>query len=429
MLTDLGETLPRVKRYGQGRRASKPRLYVRVLARIVAGFRSTEDAAVDRTAVTLMEIGSTSTARFLWRFAHAGQDLAHEREVLAETTGGSRHATVFAPAGWPRGRSGWILLHGITVPGRHHDALRRMARSLSAAGHYAIAPEVATWCELKVDPDESLPAVHAGLAGLAARTDADMSRIGLIGFSVAGRWAFSVAAQEQPRLKAVAAMGGYWDIERTLAAMVVGEHDWDGQRYQYDPDPYGRWIMGANLLPLLRGDRFGSELDRTRTAEALQLLVRTAGQNGAMARTPVYDSLNASLREGLPATVRPVWDLLAPRSFEQAGDRPTARELARLMAAAAVERYPLLASTVGLEQLRLPLVLLHGRADRLIPFTESLRLAEHLPAAALRRVTITRLFGHTRSREARPPRNPVARAREVAEFTATIQALLAAVEE
>jgi dienelactone hydrolase len=304
-----------------------------------------------------------------------------------------------------------------------------MARSLSAAGHYAIAPEVATWCELKVDPDESLPAVHAGLAGLAARTDADMSRIGLIGFSVAGRWAFSVAAQEQPRLKAGAAMGGYWDIERTLAAMVVGEHDWDGQRYQYDPDPYGRWIMGANLLPLLRGDRFGSELDRTRTAEALQLLVRTAGQNGAMARTPVYDSLNASLREGLPATVRPVWDLLAPRSFEQAGDRPTARELARLMAAAAVERYPLLASTVGLEQLRLPLVLLHGRADRLIPFTESLRLAEHLPAAALRRVTITRLFGHTRSREARPPRNPVARAREVAEFTATIQALLAAVEE
>jgi len=83
----------------------------------------------------------------------------------------------------------------------------------------------------------------------------------------------------------------------------------------------------------------------------------------------------------------------------------------------------------GLDQLRLPLVLLHGRADLLIPFTESLRLAEHLPAAALHRVTITRLFGHTRSREARPPRNPVARAREFAGFAATIQALLAAVEE
>lgn len=376
-----------------------------------------------------MVFGSISTARFLWRFAHAPRDLAHEREVLVETADGSHNATVFAPNGWPRGRPGWILLHGITVPGRHHDALRLMARSLAAAGHYVIAPEVRPWRELRVDPGESLPAVHAGLAGLAARTDADMNRIGLIGFSVAGRWAFSVAAQEQPRLKAVAAMGGYWDIERTLVAMVVGEHDWDGQRYRYDPDPYGRWIMGANLLPLLQGDRFGSEPDRTRAAEALHRLVRTAGQNGAMARTRVYDSLNASLRAVLPATVRPVWDLLAPRSFEQVGDRQTARELARQMATAAVERYPLLTSTAGLEQLRLPLVLLHGRADRLIPFTESLRLAEHLPAAALRRVTITRLFGHTRSREARPPRNPLARARELVEFTATIQALLAAVEE
>jgi predicted esterase len=376
-----------------------------------------------------MEIGSTSTARFLWRFSHAGQDLAHEREVLVETAGGSRNATVFAPAGWPRGRPGWILLHGITVPGRHHDALRRMARSLAAAGHYVIAPEVTPWRELRVDPGESLPAVHAGLAGLAARTDADMNRIGLIGFSVAGRWAFSVAAQEQPRLKAVAAMGGYWDIERTLTAMVVGEHDWDGRRYRYDPDPYGRWIMGANLLPLLHGDRFGSEPDRARAADALHHLVRTAGQNSAMARTPVFDSLNASLREELPDNVRPVWDLLAPRSFEQVDDRPTARELARLMAAAAVERYPLLASIEGLDGLRLPLVLLHGRADRLIPFTETLRLAEHLPVAALRRVTITRLFGHTRSREARPPRNPVARGREFAGFAATIQALLAAVEE
>jgi len=376
-----------------------------------------------------MEIGSTSTARFLWRFAHAGQDLAHEREVLVETADGNRNATVFAPAGWPRGRPGWILLHGITVPGRHHDALRRMARSLAAAGHYVIAPEVAAWRELMVDPGESLPSVHAGLAGLAARTGADMNRIGLIGFSVAGRWAFSVAAQEQHRLKAVAAMGGYWDIERTLTAMVVGQHDWNGQRYRYDPDPYGRWIMGANLLPMLHGAAFGSGPDRVRAAEALHLLVQTAGQNGAFARTAVYDSLNASLREGLPETVHPVWDLLAPRSFEPVPDRPTARELARQMATAAVERYPLLASTEGLDGLRLPMVLLHGRADRLIPFTESLRLAQHLPASSLRRVTITRLFGHTRSREARPPRNPLARAREFAEFAATIQALLAAVEE
>jgi dienelactone hydrolase len=371
----------------------------------------------------------TSTARFLWRFAHTGQDLGHEREILIGTGGETRSATVFAPSGWPRGRPGWVLLHGITVPGRHHDALRRMARSLAAAGHYAIAPEVSAWRDLKVDPGETLPAVLAGLDGLAGQTGADRRRIGLIGFSVAGRWAFSVAAHEQARLKAVAAMGGYWDIERTLRAMVAGEHEWESQQYRYDPDPYGRWIMGANLLPMLHGDEFGSPLDRAQAGEALHLLVRTAGQNGAMARTTVYDALNASLRDRLPSGSWPVWDLLAPLSFARVADRAAARELATQMARAAVERYPLLASTAGLDDLRLPLLLLHGRADRLIPFTETLRLAQHLPQQEVRRVTVTRLFGHTRSREARPPRDPVARARELAEFAATVRSLLGAVEE
>ena len=370
----------------------------------------------------------TSTARFLWRFAHPGQDLVHERECLVESGHDRRNATIFAPAGWPRGRPGWVLLHGITVPGRHHDALRRMARSLTAAGHYAIAPEVPAWRNLKVDPGETLPAVLAGISGLAAQTPADRQRIGLIGFSVAGRWAFSAAAEEQARLRAVAAMGGYWDIERTLAAMVGGEHEWAGQRYRYDPDPYGRWIMGANLLPMLEGAEFGSPADRSQAAEALHLLVRTAGQNGAMARTAVYDSLNASLRAQLSPGAHHLWDLLAPRSFEKAAARQPAAELARQMARAAVDRYPLLASTTGLDELRLPLVLMHGRSDRLIPFTETLRLAQNLPPRAVQRVTITRLFGHTRSREARPPRDPAARARELGAFAGTIHSLLAAAE-
>lgn len=373
--------------------------------------------------------GTAASARFLWRFMRPGQDVTHEREVQIRVDGELRSATVFAPDGWPRRRPAWVLLHGITVPGRHHDALRRMARSLAAAGHYVIAPEVAAWRALRVDPNESFPAVRAGLAGLESETPADMGRVGLIGFSVAGRWAFNLGAQEPGRLRAIAAMGGYWDIERTLAAMVLGEHDWAGRAYRYDPDPYGRWIMGANLLPLIRDHRFGTDSERGRAAEALHRLVFTAGQNGAMAGSAVYDPLNQSLRSGLPSGAHPAWDILAPRSSEKVREKALARELVHLMALAAVERFPLLESTEGLDRLTLPLLLLHGRADRLIPFSETLRLADHLPPDALRRVTVTRLFGHTRSREARPPRNPIARGRELATFTATIAALLSAVEE
>lgn len=376
-----------------------------------------------------MRMSQVGTAKFLWRFARSAQDVAHEREVLVATGGEQRSATLFAPGGRPSRRPAWILLHGITVPGRHHDALRRMARSLAAAGHYAIAPEIPAWRALRVDPGETLPAVETGFAGLADHANADIERVGLIGFSVAGRWALSVAAGGTVRPKAVAAMGGYWDIERTLAAMVTGEHEWGGRRYRYDPDPYGRWIMGANLLPLLEDNTFGDAEAREQAAGALHMLASTAGQNGAMARSAVYNPLNRALRDQLPPAAHTAWDIVAPQSSEPAERGARARELTRLMARAAVSRYPMLSSTAGLESLDLPVVCLHGRADRLIPFTETLRLAENLPAVAVRRVTITRLFGHTRSREARPLRNPLTRGRAHAEFAETINTLLASLEQ
>lgn len=368
------------------------------------------------------------TARFLWRFNHDHQDPTHEREILL--TGGESPvgATLYAPSSWPRRRPAWILLHGITVPGRHHDALRKMARSLAASGHYAIAPEVPAWRALRVDPTVTGPTVRTAREALEATGFVDMERVGLLGFSVAARWALTLASESPGEFAAVAGMGGYWDIHRTLRAMVVGEHDWEGRAYRYRPDPYGRWIMGANLLPLINGGEFGGAGERTQAAASLRFLAETAGRNGAMAREPVYDTLNVSLRSELAQGARQAWDLLAPPSSRATGDREEARTLADQLASAAVERFPMLARTTGLDALRVPVVLLHGRSDRLIPFTETLRLAANLPPVALRRATITRLFGHTRSREARPPRNPVNRGRETAEFVGTISDLLASLE-
>jgi dienelactone hydrolase len=369
-----------------------------------------------------------AVARFLWRFTHAAQDAAHERELLIHDGGKLRPVTAFVPDGWPTGRPAWILLHGITVPGRHHDALRRMARSLAAAGHYAVVPEIESWRRLRVDPAAATRTIRATLAHLETMVPADSGRVGVMGFSVAGRWAITATAEFPNRVRAVASMGGYWDIERTIVAMITGEHEWQRRQYRYSPDPYGRWIMGANLLPLLTGERFGSHDERVQVAAGLRQLAETAGQNGAMAREPVYDGLNTSLRGTLPHGARPIWDLLAPLSTEPVATQPEAHDLARAMAGAAAATFPELISRRGIDELTVPTVLVHGKTDRLIPFTETLRLAEHLPATAVRRVTITGLFGHTRSREAQPLRNPVRYVREAQRFAETIGDLLAAVE-
>ena len=99
------------------------------------------------------------------------------------------------------------------------------------------------------------------------------------------------------------------------------------------------------------------------------------------------------------------------------------------MATAGVSRYPLLQEPEGIGRLDTPVVMLHGRADRLVPFTETLRLAANLPPSTVRSLTVSRLFGHTRGREAQPPRNPIRRASEITAFASTITALVSAFEE
>ena len=91
---------------------------------------------------------SDATARFLYRFARPTQSTRHEGEVLVEIGDSLRPATVYLPASADRAFPAWVLLQGVTVPGRHHTGVRRMARALAAAGQLAFVPEVPSWTAL-----------------------------------------------------------------------------------------------------------------------------------------------------------------------------------------------------------------------------------------------------------------------------------------
>jgi pimeloyl-ACP methyl ester carboxylesterase len=76
---------------------------------------------------------------------------------------------------------------------------------------------------------------------------------------------------------------------------------------------------------------------------------------------------------------------------------------------------------------RVPVVLLHGRADTLIPFTETLRLAALLPRALRRHVRVTRAVGHAKTTGAGRLRNPVEFPWEVTKFARAVERILGAV--
>jgi fermentation-respiration switch protein FrsA (DUF1100 family) len=71
------------------------------------------------------------------------------------------------------------------------------------------------------------------------------------------------------------------------------------------------------------------------------------------------------------------------------------------LAAACRRADPLLDPLSGIERMRVPVHLFHGRGDRLVPYTESLRFRAALPPALAANVTVTGLFAH--SADHKPP--------------------------
>ncbi|HYJ78781.1 MAG TPA: hypothetical protein VEW03_04210, partial [Longimicrobiaceae bacterium] len=70
--------------------------------------------------------------RFLRTWLRGGANPGvRAEEVEFPLGGGVREATLYRPPG--RGpRPGWVVLQGLTVPGRRHPAMTRFARSVAA---------------------------------------------------------------------------------------------------------------------------------------------------------------------------------------------------------------------------------------------------------------------------------------------------------
>ncbi len=78
-----------------------------------------------------------------------------------------------------------------------------------------------------------------------------------------------------------------------------------------------------------------------------------------------------------------------------------------------------------LRRMRVPMHLFHGCGDRLVPYTESLRLNQGLPDGLAANVTVTGLFAH--SARNRPP-SITARIREGLIFFRALRRMLDSVD-
>lgn len=331
------------------------------------------------------------TARFLGSFVRGGAaGGVRVEETTLEVAGEMREALLYRPPG--RGPfPAWMVLQGLTVHGRHHPAMTRFARSLAASGAVVLAPEVPAWSHLRIDVTAARDTLVAGVLDLDRRPEVKRGHVGTIGFSFGATQAVMAAADPalHGHLRTVLGFGGYCDLRATLRFLFTGEHEWRGERFHQDPDPYGRWVVVGNYVTWIPGHEHMTAL-----ADAARALAIHAGEFKAWAWDPVYDAKKAELRETLAEDERRIWDVIAAPAAAPL-DREAGRTLADTFADAALTQDPGLDPRSRLASVKARILLTHGRQDRLIPFTETLRMREMMPPGVQVDSTITGLFAHS----------------------------------
>ncbi|TVR67798.1 MAG: hypothetical protein EA422_00145, partial [Gemmatimonadales bacterium] len=274
-------------------------------------------------------------------------------------------------------RPGWVVLHGITRPGPRHPALLHFAGALASTGVRVLIPEIPEWRRMDLAPLRAQEIIGLAVDRLASDPETAPGGVVLLGFSFGSAQALyhlsDRAARGEPApVRGVAGWGGYADLGRTVHFQFTGEHGWGDERYRVTPDPYGRWVVGANILPLVPG------LTGSRpVAEALRRLAIRSSDLQMAGSSPSFDSVKMQLRVGLPRPLRPLFDLFAPRAG-RIPPRDEAAEMTRRLVEAAEIHVPLLDPLPLIADVPVPVRLLHARSDQLIPFTETLAAARML---------------------------------------------------
>jgi len=365
-----------------------------------------------------------STLRFL-RAWLARDAPVREEEVSCPSAGGDLPATLFLRDRPRPSDPPWIVLHGITRPGRRHPELVRFARALAASPARVLVPEIRAWRELRLAPERTVPAVRAavryfeeeGGGSRGSEGGGSGARPGLVGFSFGAPQAVLAALEPslRGRLAGVAGFGGYCDLERTVRFHFTGAHEWEGTRRHLRPDPYGRWVIGFNYLTEVPEHAGAEDVSR-----ALGKLASLAGEHRIDSWDPRHDPVKEELRDTIAPSRRSLFDLFAPPADERPDPEEAERLIPRLVRAGRgvtelLDPAPLLASPPC------PVRLIHGRQDHLVPYTETLRLEESFPPGSDVRATVTGLFAHSGEH---PFRAGLSTLREAWIFTRALGAIL-----
>jgi pimeloyl-ACP methyl ester carboxylesterase len=294
---------------------------------------------------------------------------------LSSATAGHVRARLYLPTSRLPSLSaprGMILVHGVHFLGIDEPRLVALSKAFAQAGMVVLTPELPALADYRVDDPSNLEVLRASVQWLARRTDVvRKGGVGLLGVSFAGGLALRVASEPSvgADLAFVASIGGHHDMRRVARFFVTDHVEGPEGDIAWKAHDYGLAVLVYNSP-----ERFVSIDDAPHLRSAVRHFLHEsygAAQQAALRMSPegrvVFDRIYNRDRLALAARV--------------------------LDAIPALEKTMEAASPVGhVAAIRVPIFLLHGAHDDVVPPSESRWVAKEATSPV--HILVTTKIGH-----------------------------------
>jgi dienelactone hydrolase len=330
--------------------------------------------AIATLVVLLFRPASTHVraASLLTRFS-AGEkaEAAPVDEEKGEIAGarGAIKIRTFTPHGHPRA-PGIVMVHGVHRLGIDEPRLVRFARAIASSGVSVMTPEIAELTDYRVDA-RSIDTIGAAAHALRERTHAPA---GVMGMSFAGGLSLLAAADARfaPDIAFVVAVGAHDDLARVsrfFATNAIARPD--GSTLTMQAHAYGPLVLVYSHIE----DFFAAE-DVPVARDALRAWLWEE-RDAARARAA---TLGPAAKAKMELLFGGNVDALAPELLDEIGRN------AALFGPVSPHGH--------LGSIHVPVFLLHGAGDSVIPPSETLWLAEDVPAPYVENVLVSPAIVH-----------------------------------
>ena len=292
------------------------------------------------------------------------------QEIVLSTVNGPVRARLYLPSGVTH-PPGMVVVHGIHHLGIDEPRLMSFSRAAAGGGFAVLTPQIDALADYHVDA--------ASIATIGESPEWLQQHLGtgpvtLVGVSFAGGLSLLAACDPRyaPHIRALVLMGAYDDLGRVSRFLATSEAEFpDGRLAPYTAHDYGAAVFVYSNL-----EKFFPASDLDVAHEALRDWLWEQPQ---AART---------LLPRLSPAGRATMELLLARKIDSL--RPQLLDVIR----ADESQLAAISPQGKLGNLHVPVFILHGITDDIIPSTESLWLRREIPPKYLREVLITPAFSH-----------------------------------